>query len=591
MGREGRSQRSSKRRKKKRRDRSESDDSGDDLSVSISGSESDSDESGRIRRRRGDSRKEKKSSKRSPSRKRRREKDKRERRRKRSEKRGSDGDDSSSGGDYGELRKPETALRRILGEFPGAASDLRQMVDSGQAVDVKGISDKLMVKLLKRLFLSLKLKQKEDGVFLLPPSRPPTLDIIVPLLHTPVEPCQLTHLTPSSDVHPPLPSKEDTLKKDEADVGPLEKPPVNLDSVSQPKRFIGPAMPSAELLAAAAALNEAATTMRDADLEDFDEVLIGPPPPALVSEVESTNEAERFEEVTRIISCDPDRPYDVLGANWKMSTDNIKKKYWKLSLMVHPDKCSHPQAHQAFVVLNKSFKLLQDADKRKEIDEKIKHKEELEQFKVELRSLREAAQWRKLQGISMEGDDLLLAEENVETEQPQARDEWMTTLPPERKHGVTMQSTKTFSRAGKEGRGDTSAWTDSPLDKVQKAKLSYCEAYNKLEAAAAAETSSEAADSEKGMMRELVNKYNKSKRPTSLVEKHKEESRRRSKGKGMTEQLPEKGEEWTGQHPWKPWDREKDLSAGRQKVNFDSKNMSEGLSSRFSSGAIQRNFL
>lgn len=34
-----------------------------------------------------------------------------------------------------------------------------------------------------------------------------------------------------------------------------------------------------------------------------------------------------------------------------------------MSLMVHPDKCSHPQAHQAFVKLNKAFKDLQDPEK------------------------------------------------------------------------------------------------------------------------------------------------------------------------------------------------------------------------------------
>lgn len=38
-------------------------------------------------------------------------------------------------------------------------------------------------------------------------------------------------------------------------------------------------------------------------------------------------------------------------------------RYWKLSLMVHPDKCPHPQAHQAFIILNKAFKDLQDPDK------------------------------------------------------------------------------------------------------------------------------------------------------------------------------------------------------------------------------------
>lgn len=38
-------------------------------------------------------------------------------------------------------------------------------------------------------------------------------------------------------------------------------------------------------------------------------------------------------------------------------------RYWKLSLLVHPDKCPHPQAHQAFIKLNKAFKELQDPDK------------------------------------------------------------------------------------------------------------------------------------------------------------------------------------------------------------------------------------
>lgn len=36
---------------------------------------------------------------------------------------------------------------------------------------------------------------------------------------------------------------------------------------------------------------------RDVELEEDTELFIGPPPPALVTEVESANEAERFEEV------------------------------------------------------------------------------------------------------------------------------------------------------------------------------------------------------------------------------------------------------------------------------------------------------
>lgn len=38
---------------------------------------------------------------------------------------------------------------------------------------------------------------------------------------------------------------------------------------------------------------------RETDLED-DGLLIGPPPPAMVAEAESANEAERFEEVQNL---------------------------------------------------------------------------------------------------------------------------------------------------------------------------------------------------------------------------------------------------------------------------------------------------
>jgi hypothetical protein len=36
---------------------------------------------------------------------------------------------------------------------------------------------------------------------------------------------------------------------------------------------------------------------REAELEEDTEFFIGPPPPAVVAEAESANEAERFEEV------------------------------------------------------------------------------------------------------------------------------------------------------------------------------------------------------------------------------------------------------------------------------------------------------
>ncbi|KAK3037061.1 hypothetical protein RJ639_031778 [Escallonia herrerae] len=477
---------------------------------------------------------------------------------------------------------PEDVARHLLKVFPGVSADLEQllqMVDNGQAVDISGLSERSLVKHLRKLFLSLNLKENSGLVFLLPSNLPHTLEVIGPIIRPNVEPQkeQLDHFVSQNDKHT-VPDAEF------GEVTGSGKPSVLSPEVaaSAPRRrMIGPEMPSAELLAAAAKLTEAEAELREAEMTGDDEVFIGPPPPAMVTEAESANEAERFEEVTRIMGAEVDSPYDVLGVNRNMSEDNMKKRYWKLSLMVHPDKCPHPQANQAFIKMNKAYKDLRDPYKRKIMDEKIIRKEEEEKFKVELKEMREAAHWRRLQGISMEGDDVLLADMDAKVEAK--RDEWMTTLPPERKPGMTTQSTK-FSRSSKEGRGDTSAWTDTPSERAQKAKMNYLEAYNEAAALASNDQQKKRANSDA----ELVDKYNNVKRSKSLVEKHQEGVRNRSKKKSKQERT---NEEWEGQHPWKPWDREKDLTAGRQKVKLDAENMSQGLSSRFSSGSFQRNFL
>ncbi|MBA0701482.1 hypothetical protein Goari_022547 [Gossypium aridum] len=80
----------------------------------------------------------------------------------------------------------------------------------------------------------------------------------------------------------------------------------------------------------------------------------------------------------------------------------------------------------------------------------------------------------------MEGDDELLVHE-VEVKVPPKRVEWMTALPPESK-----QSARSNKNA-KEGRGDTSVWTDTPLELARKANTHYLEAYNEAAALASNE--------------------------------------------------------------------------------------------------------
>lgn len=62
------------------------------------------------------------------------------------------------------------------------------MIDDGQAVDIKGISERSLAKHLKKLFVSLKLKENGDRVFLLPSKASPTLDIVGPLIQSYMNP-------------------------------------------------------------------------------------------------------------------------------------------------------------------------------------------------------------------------------------------------------------------------------------------------------------------------------------------------------------------------------------------------------------------
>lgn len=59
---------------------------------------------------------------------------------------------------------------------------LLQIIDSGENIDISGISDKLLVKRLKKLFRSLRLKESASGAYLLPSKNVPTLDIVGSLL-------------------------------------------------------------------------------------------------------------------------------------------------------------------------------------------------------------------------------------------------------------------------------------------------------------------------------------------------------------------------------------------------------------------------
>jgi hypothetical protein len=43
----------------------------------------------------------------------------------------------------------------------------------------------------------------------------------------------------------------------------------------------------------------------------------------------------------------------------RLPAGEVKKRYWRLSLLIHPDKCSHPRAHDAFQAVTAAAKELQ----------------------------------------------------------------------------------------------------------------------------------------------------------------------------------------------------------------------------------------
>ncbi|GAB2214836.1 hypothetical protein Drorol1_Dr00019200 [Drosera rotundifolia] len=76
------------------------------------------------------------------------------------------------------------------------------------------------------------------------------------------------------------------------------------------------------------------------------------------------SEVERDNEVVRILSCFKLNPFEYLNLPFSASPEDVRKQYRKLSLLVHPDKCKHPQAKEAFGALAKAQQLLLDSQEK-----------------------------------------------------------------------------------------------------------------------------------------------------------------------------------------------------------------------------------
>ncbi|KAF7327642.1 J domain-containing protein [Mycena kentingensis (nom. inval.)] len=85
-----------------------------------------------------------------------------------------------------------------------------------------------------------------------------------------------------------------------------------------------------------------------------------------------TNSLQRDVEVERILKAFKLNPYDIIDIDESCTPEEIKKRYKQLSLFIHPDKCPHPRAPEAFDMLKKAEQELSDEIKRGDLDEIIK---------------------------------------------------------------------------------------------------------------------------------------------------------------------------------------------------------------------------
>nr|GAT55277.1 predicted protein [Mycena chlorophos] len=81
-----------------------------------------------------------------------------------------------------------------------------------------------------------------------------------------------------------------------------------------------------------------------------------------------TNALQREIEVERILKAFKLNPYDILDIDESATPEEIKKRYKQLSLFIHPDKCPHARAPEAFDLLKKAESELSDETKRPNLD-------------------------------------------------------------------------------------------------------------------------------------------------------------------------------------------------------------------------------
>jgi DnaJ family protein C protein 8 len=90
--------------------------------------------------------------------------------------------------------------------------------------------------------------------------------------------------------------------------------------------------------------------------------------PAMKAFYSDMKEVDRENEVNRILGAFKLNPFEMLGLRFDAAPEDIPRQYRKVSLSVHPDKCTHPKAKDAFEIIGHAQKELKNEEKRNQLD-------------------------------------------------------------------------------------------------------------------------------------------------------------------------------------------------------------------------------
>lgn len=332
-------------------------------------------------------------------------------------------------------------------------------------------------------------------------------------------------------------------------IGPAMPPPPP-PAAEAARRVLGPMAPPPEVLEAAA--------------EDTG-FAVGPPPPEVVSEAESATSETRDQAVSRVLRLLDAIPtggagdaYMLLGVDENATAGDVRKAFWRASLLMHPDKCAHPRAADAFAAITKAKDVLADASQRRALDEKRSEARLRAEFQADLEGRIQAAKWRQTRGLPAlpEDAELLRLASGNSADAAGGREEWMTMLPElQTRTGAVAQRSVTAFRQTERAERDNS-WAETPQQRAERERQYALEGVRGALAGPA--------QLEPGQPHGV-----QVSRQESLLEKH--QARLAKAGPAAQQQ------------PARPFDRERDLQAPRKPVDLSALQQHGGsLASRFS---------